>query len=193
MKHFNIMRICTTSAALLCAAAALPAQAAPPTFTLSAEKLHDNSKLGKSHAASAKDATGKECGGANVSPALELLHAPAGTKSYAITVYDPDGGKGLGIVHWVVYGIPAATTKLKEGVGAKGPEGSTAGTNRTGGGGYYGPCPPVGDPLHHYIFQAYALDLEPGALQPGLTRDGLIDAMKNHVLGYSSVMLRYAR
>jgi Raf kinase inhibitor-like YbhB/YbcL family protein len=192
MKQPSFVRAASALAAVLCATAALSAQAAP-AFTLSAKNLHDNSKLGRPHAAKAKDATGRECGGDNVSPALTLSNAPAATKSYAITIYDPDGAQGLGIVHWVVYGIPAATRNLAEGVGAKGPEGSTAGTNRTGGGGYYGPCPPVGDPLHHYVFQAYALDIEPGTLKAGLTRDALIDAMRGHVLANASLMLRYGR
>jgi Raf kinase inhibitor-like YbhB/YbcL family protein len=179
-------------AGTVCLAASLSAQAAQP-FTLSAKGLHDNSTLARAHAASAKDATGRMCGGDNVSPELGFSNVPSGTKSLAVTIYDPDGGQGLGIVHWVLYGIPAATRSLPRGIGAQGPAGSTPGTNRTGGPGYYGPCPPVGDKPHHYIFQAYALDLEPGALKPGLTRDALIEAMRGHVLGSASIMLRYAR
>lgn len=179
-------------AGVVCLAMSLSAQA-DPAFTLTAKGLHDNSTLAREHAASAKDAGGRMCGGDNVSPELQFSHAPAGTKSYAVTIYDPDGALGLGIVHWVLYGIPAATASLPRGIGAQGPAGSTPGTNRTGGTGYYGPCPPVGDKPHHYIFQAYALDLEPGALKPALTRDALIEAMRGHVLAASSVMLRYAR
>jgi Raf kinase inhibitor-like YbhB/YbcL family protein len=170
----------------------LSAQAAPP-FTLTAKGLLDNGSLSRANAASGKDATGAMCGGENISPELWFGHPPAGTKSYAVTVYDPDGAMGLGIVHWVLYGIPATTRTLPRGIGAKGPEGSTPGTNRTDGPGYYGPCPPMGDKPHHYIFQAYALDIEPGALQAGLKRDELIEQMRGHVLASSSVMLRYGR
>jgi Raf kinase inhibitor-like YbhB/YbcL family protein len=179
-------------AGALCLSFSLSARAAQP-FTLTAKGLHDNLSLSRANAASAKDATGAMCGGENVSPELSFSNAPAGTKSFAVTTSDPDGGMGLGIVHWVVYGIPASTRTLARGVGAKGPEGSTPGTNRTDGPGYYGPCPPMGDKPHHYIFQAYALDLEPGALKAGMKRDELLEAMRGHVLGYSSVMLRYGR
>jgi Raf kinase inhibitor-like YbhB/YbcL family protein len=192
MSRFHRPRAAVLLAGLLCAAASLAAQSAP-LFTLSAKGMHDNSTLARKNAASAKDATGRMCGGENVSPALQFLNVPPGTRSFAVTVYDPDGGTGLGIVHWVVYGIPAATHALPEGIGATGPQGSTAGTNRTGGGGYYGPCPPVGDPPHHYIFQAYALDLEPGALKEGLKRDELLESMRGHVLGAASLLLRYSR
>ncbi|CAM3479517.1 Phosphatidylethanolamine-binding protein [Bordetella sputigena] len=186
------LRSASVAAGALCLSWALSAQAAQP-FELVAKGLHDNASLSRANAASAKDATGAMCGGENVSPELSFNNAPAGTKSFSVTVYDPDGATGLGIVHWVVYGIPASTRTLARGVGAKGPEGSTPGTNRTNGPGYYGPCPPMGDKPHHYIFQAYALDLEPGALKQGLKRDELIEEMRGHVLGYSSVMLRYGR
>lgn len=179
-------------AGMLCAAASF-ASAAAPAFTLTAKSLHDNSKLSAQNAANAKDATGRECGGKNVSPALEWKNAPANTKSYAVTIYDPEGAMGLGIVHWVLYGIPASMHGLAQGVGAAGPAGTVGGTNRTGNSGYYGPCPPVGDVPHHYVFQAYALDLAPDALQPALTRDALLAAMKGHVLGTSAMVLRYGR
>jgi Raf kinase inhibitor-like YbhB/YbcL family protein len=186
------LRTAGVAAGALCLSWALSAQAAPP-FELVAKGLHDNASLSRANAASAKDATGAMCGGENISPELSFNHAPAGTKSFAVTIYDPDGANGLGIVHWVLYGIPASMTTLPRGVGAKGPEGTTAGTNRTNGPGYYGPCPPMGDKPHHYIFQGYALDLDPGALKAGLKRDELIEQMNGHVLGSSSVMLRFAR
>jgi Raf kinase inhibitor-like YbhB/YbcL family protein len=179
-------------AGLLCAAPSIAA-AAGPAFTLSAKGLHDNSTLSQPHAASAQDANGQQCGGKNVSPALEWKNAPSGTKSYAVTIFDPEGASGLGIVHWVLYGIPASTHGLAEGVGEKGPDGTIGGTNRTGKTGYYGPCPPIGDTPHHYFFQAYALDLEPDALQPAMTRDALIGAMRNHVLATSALVLRFGR
>ena len=187
------LRMAGFAAGALCLSWALSAQAAPPPFELVAKGLMDNASLSRANAASAKDATGAMCGSENISPELQFSHPPAGTKSFAVTIYDPDGAMGLGIVHWVVYGIPGSTKVLPRGVGAKGPEGSTPGTNRTDGPGYYGPCPPMGDKPHHYIFQAYALDLEPGALKAGLKRDELIEQMRGHVLASSSVMLRFAR
>ncbi|WP_434113179.1 YbhB/YbcL family Raf kinase inhibitor-like protein [Paraburkholderia caffeinilytica] len=155
-------------------------------FAVSSPGLADGGTLDSSHAASANN-----CGGGNVSPALQWRNAPAGTKSYAVTIFDPDGAKGLGIVHWVLYGVAPSTTGL--GAGATPPAGSVAGTNRTGGPGYYGPCPPVGDVPHHYVAQIYALDLAPDALPAGLTRDALLAAMKDHVLAATSTVLRYGR
>ncbi|CAE6770223.1 hypothetical protein R75461_03800 [Paraburkholderia nemoris] len=158
---------------------------AADAFVLSSPGLADGGTLDSSHAASANN-----CGGGNVSPALQWRNTPAGTKSYAITIFDPDGAKGLGIVHWVMYGVAPSATGL--GAGAT-PAGSVAGTNRTGGPGYYGPCPPVGDVPHHYVAQVYALDLPPDALPAGLTRDALQAAMKDHVLAAASTVLRYGR
>jgi Raf kinase inhibitor-like YbhB/YbcL family protein len=155
-------------------------------FTLSSPGLIDNATLDARHAASAND-----CGGKNVSPELDWRGVPDGTKSFAITIYDPEGGKGLGIVHWIVYRLPASARSLGE--GAPPLEGSVGGINRTGKDGYFGPCPPIGDPPHHYVIQAYALDLPGDALPIGLNRDALLAAMKGHVLASSSLVVRYGR
>ena len=155
-------------------------------FAVSSPGLADGGTLDSSHAASAN-----HCGGGNVSPALQWRNSPAGTKSYAVTIFDPDGAKGLGIVHWVLYGISPTTTALAAGEAL--PAGSVAGTNRTGATGYYGPCPPVGDVPHHYVAQVFALDLPPDALPAGLTRDALLAAIKDHVIAATSTVLRYGR
>lgn len=159
---------------------------AAEAFTLTSPGLADGATLESAHAASANN-----CGGGNVSPALQWHNSPTGTKSYAVTIFDPDGAKGLGIVHWVLYGIAPSVTSL--GSGAAPPSGSVGGTNRTGGTGYYGPCPPVGEVPHHYVVQVYALDLAPDALPAGLTRDALLAAMKDHVIAATSTVLRYGR
>ncbi|CAB3647872.1 hypothetical protein LMG22037_00763 [Paraburkholderia phenoliruptrix] len=168
------------------AAVQLNAYAADAAFTLTSPGLADGGTLDSSHAASANN-----CGGGNVPPALQWRNAPASTKSYAVTIFDPDGAKGLGIVHWVLYGIAPSVTAL--GAGAAAPPGSIGGTNRTGGPGYFGPCPPVGEVPHHYIAQVYALDLAPDALPAGLTRDALLAAIKDHVIAATSTVLRYGR
>lgn len=101
------------------------------------------------------------CQGENVSPALSWQGAPAATKSFAVTVYDPDAPTGSGWWHWVVFNIPASVTDLPKGAGdpASGlaPEGSVQSTTDFGSTGYGGPCPPQGDSPHHYIFTVYAL------------------------------------
>ncbi|MBW0451197.1 YbhB/YbcL family Raf kinase inhibitor-like protein [bacterium M00.F.Ca.ET.228.01.1.1] len=159
---------------------------AAEAFTLTSPGLSDGGTLESTHAASTNN-----CGGGNVSPALQWRNVPAGTRSFAVTMFDPDGAKGLGIVHWVLYGIAPSVTAME--AGAAPPAGSVAGTNRTGGPGYYGPCPPVGDVPHHYLAQVYALDLAPNALPAGLTRDALLAAMKDHVVAAASTVLRYGR
>ncbi len=109
----------------LCAAITLPATAAwADAFELSSPGLMDGATLDSNHAADAQN-----CGGKNVSPALQRRNAPAGTKSFAVGIFDPDGAKGLGVVHWLMYGMPASTTSLAEGTP---PAVSVGGTNRTG-------------------------------------------------------------
>ncbi|QQC66541.1 YbhB/YbcL family Raf kinase inhibitor-like protein [Paraburkholderia ginsengisoli] len=184
-SSFDIARrlLCASACAVFALASAHTY--AVEAFAVASPGLADGGALDASHAASANN-----CGGGNVSPALQWRNVPAGTKSFAVTIFDPDGAKGLGIVHWVQYGIAPSTMGLAAGAV---PPGSIAGTNRTGGTGYYGPCPPVGDVPHHYVAQVYALDLPPDALPAGLTRDAFLAAIKDHVIAATSTVLRYGR
>ena len=107
--------------------------------------------------------SGFGCSGANVSPQLAWENAPAGTKSFVVTVYDPDAPTGSGWWHWVVYNLPAATMELAKGAGsgkAPLPEGTAQGRTDFGGPGFGGACPPVGDKPHRYIFTVFALKVE---------------------------------
>ena len=133
------------------------------------------------------------CGGENVSPPVQWSHAPAETKSFAVTITDPDGQKGMGSVHWVTYGLSPAINALPEGAGTSSSKDFIAGANSNGKATYRGPCPPVGDQPHHYVISVYALDLDPGALEPGLDRDKFLAAIKGHSLNETSVVLRYNR
>jgi Raf kinase inhibitor-like YbhB/YbcL family protein len=105
---------------------------------------------------------GMGCTGQNISPALEWSNPPAGTKSYAVTMYDPDAPTGSGWWHWVMYNIPAATTSLPAGAGngRNAPRGSAQGPTDFGQKGYGGPCPPVGDKPHHYHITVFALKVD---------------------------------
>jgi len=102
------------------------------------------------------------CSGQNISPALNWSNPPAGTKSFAVTAYDPDAPTGSGWWHWVMYNIPASATGLAAGAGnGRGaPSGSQQGNTDFGTKGYGGPCPPAGDKPHHYHFKVFALKVD---------------------------------
>ena len=95
------------------------------------------------------------CGGGNVSPDLQWSGAPEGTKSYALTCFDPDAPTGSGWWHWIAFDIPAGTTALPAGIGLDAP--MRQWENDYGYDGYGGPCPPPG-PAHRYVFTVYAMD-----------------------------------
>jgi len=87
----------------------------PKPFTLTSSSWKDNATVARKYAG--KLASNPNCDGDNVSPQISWSNAPAATKSFAILMFDPDGGNGLGAVHWTAYGIPASKTSLKEGEG----------------------------------------------------------------------------
>jgi len=95
-------------------------------------------------------------GGENVSPHLAWDGVPDGTKSIAITCWDPDAPTTVGFTHWVRTGIAPTVTELGEGAGGPGEPGH--GITDWGQAGYGGMAPPDGDPPHHYRFTVYALD-----------------------------------
>lgn len=110
----------------------------------------------------AQEFNGFGCSGENLSPALEWKNVPAGTRSFAVTVYDPDAPTGSGWWHWVVYNIPATATGLPGGavVNAPLPAGAKQGRNDYGERNFGGACPPAGDRPHHYIFTVHALKVD---------------------------------
>jgi Raf kinase inhibitor-like YbhB/YbcL family protein len=130
-----------------------------------------------------------DCGGDNVSPPLAWANVPARTKSFALVIFDPDGAKGSGAVHWVAYGIAANRTGLPEGFGSHASADFIGGTGTAGNHTYNGPCPIPGH-TNHYVFSVYALDLDPTALPPGLTREQLFTAVSGHVLDVGSIVGR---
>jgi Raf kinase inhibitor-like YbhB/YbcL family protein len=143
-------------ASMLCTAtAATAATPAGAPFTLSSSDIAEGKKI-----AEAQVFNGFGCSGKNLSPALSWSNAPAGTKSFALLVHDPDAPTGSGWWHWVVYDIPGDATSLPSDAGdAKKnlmPAGAVQGPTDFGTPGYGGPCPPPGKP-HHYHFRLYAL------------------------------------
>ena len=105
--------------------------------------------------------SGFGCSGKNISPELHWKGIPKGTKSLALTAYDPDAPTGSGWWHWVLIDLPATTTHLARNAGTSDgqalPKGAFQAVTDFGKEGYGGPCPPVGDRPHHYIFTLYAL------------------------------------
>jgi len=126
---------------------------------LTSSDIRAGAKIGNSHVLK-----GMDCTGDNISPALSWKGAPAATKSYAVTIYDPDAPTGSGWWHWVVFNIPSSATGLLAGAAdpAKNllPVGAVQGNTDFGVPGYGGPCPPKGDKPHHYIFTVYALNTD---------------------------------
>jgi Raf kinase inhibitor-like YbhB/YbcL family protein len=101
---------------------------------------------------------GWDCTGGNISPALSWTGAPKDTKSFAVSMYDPDAPTGSGFWHWWVANIPASVTSLPKGAGGGTalPAGAVQPKNDFSLAGYGGPCPPKGKP-HHYVITVYAL------------------------------------
>jgi len=104
------------------------------------------------------------CSGDNRSPQLGWSNAPAGTKSFAVTVYDPDAPTGSGWWHWVMFNIPSTVNSLPTNAGnpaAKlAPAGAVQSRTDFGTTGFGGACPPPGHGKHRYIFTVHALDVE---------------------------------
>lgn len=103
------------------------------------------------------------CLGGNISPELNWSGAPEGTRSFAVTMYDPDAPTGSGWWHWLAFNIPDWARGLPKGAGSLAGKGMPEGVvqSRTDFGiiGYGGPCPPVGDAPHRYQLTVYALNV----------------------------------
>lgn len=98
------------------------------------------------------------CSGGNTSPALNWSGAPEGTKSFVLTVYDPDAPTGSGWWHWTVANIPADVTGLAAGASPENlPAGAVEGRTDFGAPGFGGACPPEGAAPHRYVFTLYAM------------------------------------
>ncbi len=160
------------------------AKAAEP-FTLTSETFKDGTLMPKKVAN--KNPSNPNCVGDNVSPQLSWSGVPDGTKSFALTMVDPEGRGGLGVFHWVSYGIPANVTSFAEGEVSKDSEKYVGGKSTQGVGYYSGPCTPPGSP-HHYTFLVIATDLDPKELPAGLTLPELQAKLTGHAKGAAGLV-----
>lgn len=146
----TLLLLFVTGAAL----SAAPGQA--PTFRLWSDDLKGST------IASAHVYNGFGCTGDNVSPHLAWSGAPQGTKSFVITMYDPDAPTGSGFWHWVVANVPASVSMIGGNASRtpRMPASSIETRTDFGPPGYGGPCPPAGDQPHRYIFTIHALSVE---------------------------------
>jgi Raf kinase inhibitor-like YbhB/YbcL family protein len=132
------------------------------TFTIRSNSFSDGDYLANAHILSADFGFG--CQGSNQSPHLAWSGAPAGTKSFAVTCFDPDAPTGSGFWHWLMVNIPPGVTELDVGAGnpksAKLPQGALQTRTDFGTPGYGGPCPPPGDHPHRYLFTVFAVGVE---------------------------------
>ncbi|MGB0390211.1 MAG: YbhB/YbcL family Raf kinase inhibitor-like protein [Salibacteraceae bacterium] len=137
---------------------------AQSTFTLSSKTLGGNATM-------TEEFNGFGCTGKNQSPELTWKNPPEGTKSFAITMYDPDAPTGSGWWHWLVFDIPSATLSIPENAGNVSmnlmPQNAIQSITDYSAKGYGGPCPPENHGLHQYVITVYALKTD----KLGLTED----------------------
>jgi Raf kinase inhibitor-like YbhB/YbcL family protein len=139
---------------------------------------------------------GSGCNGANVSPEFHWSGAPAGCKSFAITILDPDAPARGGWWHWVVFNLPAKISGLPSGAGNKGsralPVGSVQCQNDYGEPGYGGPCPPPGT-THRYRVRVYALNVEKLSLGSDAPPAKVTRLIEEHSIGFAQLTVNYGK
>lgn len=150
-----------------------------PSFALTSEDVLDGQPL-------KAEQYGSSAGGQDVSPQLAWEGAPEGTKSYAVSVYDPDAPTGSGFWHWAVANIPATVTSLPAGAGSPGgslPDGALPVRNEYGEKRYTGATPPQGTGVHRYYVVVHAVDVPKLELDPECTPGVLGFTLHFHTLG----------
>ena len=197
MKQMMIAAVAAAGVALVS-----PGAEAAGVLTLTSPAYQDNGTLAAKSACSRAVAEelhlpfAANCVGQNISPPLAWHNAPAGTKSFALIMRDPEGLAPAGVDHMVIYGIPASVAQFGEGALSKASEQFVGGKNRMGIGTYFGPGTPPNTDWHHYTLTLVATDLDPKALPPGLTRDELakelgVGTPNSHVKGAAGLILRF--
>jgi Raf kinase inhibitor-like YbhB/YbcL family protein len=152
-----------------------------PAFELTSESITHNAPLDSAQVSGIMGA-----GGRDESPQLTWSGFPEGTKSFAVTVYDPDAPTASGFWHWAVADLPATTTSLPAGAGTDGrplPEGAVQLRNDAGFAGFVGAAPPEGHGPHHYHVVVHAVDVESLGIPADATPAYLGFNLFSHTLG----------
>jgi Raf kinase inhibitor-like YbhB/YbcL family protein len=168
-----------------------PGPTAGGPFSLTSFAFKDGTMLETKNAGNNK--ANPNCIGDNVSPPLSWSNVPAGTRSFALLMVDPEGRLGLGVNHWIAYGIPSTVSGFAEGETSQLTDKYVGGKGTQGLGYYLGPCTPPNTGLHHYTFTLIATDLEPDALPPGLTRDEVVAKLAGHSKGAAGLVGLFGR
>jgi Raf kinase inhibitor-like YbhB/YbcL family protein len=137
-----------------------------PTFTLTSDSVTDGQPLANDQVSGIMGA-----GGEDVSPQLSWSGFPEETKSFAVTVYDPDAPTASGFWHWAVADLPASVTELAANAGDGGelPGGAVTLANDAGLQRYIGAAPPPGHGVHRYYIVVHAVGVESLGLPDGAT------------------------
>ncbi|WP_010135719.1 YbhB/YbcL family Raf kinase inhibitor-like protein [Ochrovirga pacifica] len=163
---------------------------AQETFTLSSQNLGGQATINE-------EFDGFGCVGKNTSPELTWKNAPEGTKSFAVTMYDPDAPTGSGWWHWLIFDIAPDINQLVPDAGniqsGLAPKGAIQSITDYGTQGYGGPCPPEGHGFHQYIITVYALDIQSLGLNANTNAAIVGFNLGNHTLAKASLVAYYKR
>ncbi|WP_280386810.1 YbhB/YbcL family Raf kinase inhibitor-like protein [Nocardia wallacei] len=160
-----------------------------PAFTVTSQDVTDGQPFGNDQVSGVFGAGGKD-----VSPQLSWSGFPDGTKSFAVTVYDPDAPTASGFWHWAVADIPAATTSLPSGAGSEGgslPAGAIQLRNDGGFAGFVGAAPPPGHGYHRYFITVHAVDVESLGFDASATPAFLGFNLFSHAIGRATIVATY--
>jgi Raf kinase inhibitor-like YbhB/YbcL family protein len=193
LKVFELTLLIFVVTALVCLSTAQVKPATKSKFVLSSPDTRLGSKVPEIYTANLYG-----CIGGNISPPLEWTGAPAGTKSFVVTLFDPDEHSDpSGWWHWIVYDLPASVDKLPKGVGAEHssvlPTGAKLGRTDVGNDAYLGPCPDKGDPPHRYTFTIYALSVEKLDVPADSSGAMVVSTANDHLLGKAVFIAHYGR
>lgn len=177
---------------ILLAIVVLPGLSAAADFRLTSPSIKDQGTIDNEHVYN-----GFGCSGGNVSPELRWEQVPKETRSFAVTVYDPDAPTGSGWWHWIIFNISPGVASLPAGAGkldgSSAPKGSIQSMTDFGQQGYGGPCPPQGDKPHRYVFTVYALKIDQLPLKKDASGAMAGFYLNQNTLGKASITATYGR